>query len=129
MAKKQPTTKTVKALKHDEATRKNIPTAEYQSVLQKAERSPVRVAYERRNRDLDPQLVWRGKDDQDWSDLVVHAPPLYIQEKVQPKVLIDDLQRRTEASSSAGDSQFDLFADFNGLPSEAAKTEFYQHDA
>ena len=41
-----------------------------------------RVAYERRNRDLDPQLVWRGKDEQDWSDLVVHAPPLYIQEKI-----------------------------------------------
>ena len=51
----------------------------------------MRVAYERRNRDLDPQLVWRGKDEQDWSDLVVHAPPLYIQEKVHPKVLIDDL--------------------------------------
>ncbi len=53
------------------------------------------MAYERRNRDLDPQLVWRGKDEQDWSDLVVHAPPLYIQEKVHPKVLIDDLLRQT----------------------------------
>ena len=94
MAKKQPTAKTVEALKHEEAKRKNIPTAEYQSVLQKAEQSPVRVAYERRNRDLDPQLVWRGKDEQDWSDLVVHAPPLYIQEKVQPKALIDELAAR-----------------------------------
>ena len=52
MAKKT-TTKSVEALKHDEATRKNIHTAEYQSVLQKAEQDPVRVAYERRNRDLD----------------------------------------------------------------------------
>ena len=43
------------------------------------------MAYERRNRDMDPQLVWRGKDEQDWSDLVVHAPPLYIQEKSTPK--------------------------------------------
>ena len=59
-------------------------------------RAPIRVAYERRNRDLDPQLVWRGKDEQDWSDLVVHAPPLYIQEKVHPKVLIDDLLRQTQ---------------------------------
>ena len=58
---KTPTTKTIKALKHDEASRKNIPTAEYQSVLQKAEQNPVRVAYERRNRDLDPQLVGRSK--------------------------------------------------------------------
>ena len=85
---------TVETLTHDEATRKNIPTAEYQSVMQKDEQDPVRVAYERRNRDLDPQLVWRGKDEQDWSDLVVHAPPLYIQEKVHPKVLIDDLLRQ-----------------------------------
>src|ERR1039457_7155893 len=102
MAKKQSTSKTIETLKHKEATRKNIPTAEYQSVLQKGEQSPVRVAYDRRNRDLDPQLVWRGKDEQDWSDLVVHAPPLYIQEKVHPKVLIDDLldRKSTRLNSS-----------------------------
>lgn len=117
--------KTVETLTHDEATRKNIPTAEYQSVMRVEEQSPVRVAYERRNRDLDPQLVWRGKDEKDWSDLVVQAPPLYIQEKVQhPKVLVDDLLRRTEAQKKAADPQIDLFADFNGLPNESAKTEF-----
>lgn len=121
--------KSVETLRHDEASRKNIPTAEYQSVMRKDEESPVRVAYERRNRDLDPQLVWRGKDEQDWSDLVVHAPPLYIQEKVQPKVLIDDLLRRTKADEKAADEQPDLFADFNGLPDDDAKTEFYRHDA
>ena len=126
---KNPNSKTVEALKHDDATRKNIPTAEYQSVMQKNEQSPVRIAYERRNRDLDPQLVWRGKDQQDWSDLVVHAPPVYIQEKVHPKVLIDDLRRRSEAGTKADDAQADLFADFNGLPDDSAKTEFYQHDA
>ena len=65
--------------------------------MEKEQQSAIRIAYERRNRDLDPQLVWRGKDEQDWSDLVVHAPPLYIQEKVQPKVLIDDLLRRQSA--------------------------------
>src|SRR5437879_6393272 len=95
-------TKTVETLKHDEAKRKNIPTAEYQSVLQKSEQDPVHVAYERRNRDLDPQLVWRGKDEQDWSDLVVHAAPLYIQEKVHPKVLIDDLLRETKERQDSG---------------------------
>ena len=73
--------KTIATLKHDEASRKNIPTAEFRSVMDRSEQSPVRVAYQRRNRDLDPQLVWRGKDEQDWSDLVVQAPPLYIQEK------------------------------------------------
>src|SRR6476646_4648196 len=129
MAKKQATAKTVEALQHAEAKRKNIPTAEYQSVMQKNEQDPVRVAYERRNRDLDPQLVWRGKDEQDWSDLVVHAPPLYIQEKVHPKVLIDDLLRETrERAHDAGQLTPDLFADFNGIPTGVDKTEFYQHD-
>jgi adenine-specific DNA-methyltransferase len=123
--------KTVLALTHAEAKRKNIPTAEFESVMRKDEKTPLRVAYERRNRDLDPQLVWRGKDEQDWSDLVVHAPPLYIQEKVHPKVLVDDLRRLTEEKSKGktGSEQVDLFSDFNGLPSQEAKTEFYQHDA
>src|SRR6266705_788845 len=122
--------KTVETLKHEEATRKNIPTSEYQSVLQKKEQDSVRVAYERRNRDLDPQLVWRGKDEQDWSDLVVHAPPLYIQEKVHPKVLIDDLLREAKERKHGNwkPPQFDLFADFNGIPEGADKTDFYQHD-
>lgn len=121
--------KPVTAILHDEAKRKNIPTAEYQSVVQKADQTPLRVAYERRNRDLDPQLVWRGKDEKDWSELVVHAPPLYIQEKVHPKALIDDLLRQSkEAQHAAGNLTADLFADFNGIPKGADKTEFYQHD-
>ena len=118
----------VETLKHDDATRKNIPTAEFQSVMQTHEQTPIRVAYERRNRDLDPQLVWRGKDTQDWSDLVVYAPPLYIQEKVHPKVLIDDLLGKTKADEQADEVQPDLFGDFNGIPKEADKTEFYRHD-
>ena len=128
MPPKPKTPISVTALTHDEATRKNIPTAEYQSVVDRDTKTPIQVAYERRNRDLDPQLVWRGKDEQDWSDLVVPAPPLYIQEKVHPKVLIDDLKRLTD-SGKKPEEQVDLFADFNGLPDSDAKTEFYQHDA
>ncbi len=106
---KAPTAKTVESLRHDDAKRKNIPTAEHQSVIQKEQESPKKVAYPR-NRDLDPQLVWRGKDEQDWSDLVVHAPPLYIQEKVHPKVLIDDLlqQTKNEEQRTRNDFQPDL---------------------
>lgn len=128
MAKQQSKIR-VETLKHEEATRKNLPSAEHQSLMSGEEAAPVRVAYERRNRDLDPQLVWRGKDQQDWSDLVVQAPPLYIQEKIHPKVLVDDLLRRT-LSGAEPDAQLglDLFADFNGLPNEDARTEFYQHD-
>jgi adenine-specific DNA-methyltransferase len=127
---KSPSSKKVETLKHGDATRKNIPTAEYQAVMAEEEKSPIRVAYERRNRDLDPQLVWRGKDEQDWSDLVVSAPPLYIQEKVHPKVLVDDLRKQSQVRTEESlDLQFDLFADFNGLPKDATGTDFYQHDA
>jgi adenine-specific DNA-methyltransferase len=136
MAKKSPTLKSVETLKHDDAKRKNIPTAEHQSVLQKEQESPRKVKYPR-NTDLDPQLIWRGKDEQDWSDLVVHAPPLYIQEKVHPKALIDDLLRQTRehpsppgrgAGGEGAFEQMNLFADFNGIPKDVDKTEFYQHD-
>ncbi len=125
---KQSTTMNVEAITHDDAKRKNIPTAEYQSVLDEVQKKPKEVRYPR-NTDLDPQLVWRGKDEQDWSDLVVHAPPLYIQEKVHPKALIDDLLRESsEREHDAGQSTADLFADFNGIQKGADKTEFYQHD-
>ncbi len=132
MARKQP--KTIETLKHPDAARLNIPTAEHQAVMTDDEKRPIQLAYERRNRDLDPQLVWRGKDEQDWSDLVVPAPPLYIQEKIQPKVLIDDLLRQSAARADAERAeagilaQLDLFADFNGLPAGADATEFYKHE-
>ena len=131
------TEKTVTTLLHDEAKRKNIPTAEYQSVMRTEEQRPIRVAYQRRNRDLDPQLIWRGKypgdDIEAELPLTIPAPPLYIQEKVHPKVLIDDLKRETdrkraERERGGDEEQIDLFADFNGLPAGDARTEFYQHD-
>ena len=88
--RKKVNTKTVETLTHTDEVRANIPTVELQPVME--DDAPVHVTYER-NRDLDPQFVWRGKDEQDWSDLVVQAPPLFIQEKVHPKVLVDDLMR------------------------------------
>ncbi|MFO1181558.1 site-specific DNA-methyltransferase [Ottowia sp.] len=124
----KPSTKHVETLTHDEARRKNIPSVEQQSIATQEHIAPRQVRYAR-NTDLDPQLVWRGKDEQDWSDLVVNAPPLYIQEKVHPKVLIDDLLRSSKAREhEAGQATPDLFADFNGIPKGVDKTEFYQHD-
>ena len=120
--------KAVATLRHADK-RKNLPTAEYESLMRQEEKSPIQVAYERRNRDLDPQFVWRGKDDEDWSELVAPAPPLYIQEKVHPKVLIDDLLHQSKARATATAPQIDLFSDFNGLPKDARATEFYRHDA
>ena len=137
----------VDALKHPDDKRKNIPTAEYQSLLADEAKQPVQVNYPRatsnadglqaektmRNTDLDPQLVWRGKDAQDWTDLVVNAPPLYIQEKVHPKVLIDDLlrqsrERREKREADQAGATVDMFGDFNGIPAGADKTDFYAHD-
>ena len=137
MARKKQTAKSVETLTHEEASRKNLPSAEHQPLMRDEEQRPIRIAYERRNRDLDPQLVWRGKDAQDWSDLVVNAPPLYIQERVHPKALIDDLRRFSDQTAAGSDAEEEgyqqsfsnFFADFNGLPSAAATTEFYQHDA
>ena len=136
MAKKSKTgkSKIVATITHGKAKRTNIPTAEYQAVMAEDDRNPIQVAYQRRNRDLDPQLVWRGKDHQDWSDLVVQAPPLFIQEKVHPKVLIDDLRLRSRETKK-GRRQIPA------LPSRPVRrlqrpaqrrqpqTEFYQHDA
>ena len=119
----------VAALRHRDK-RRNIPTAELEPVMDEKDKTPIRLAYERRNRDLDPQLVWRGKDEQDWSDLIVQAPPLYIQEKVHPKVLVDDLLRQSKVrAKETTPPMADLFAEFNGLPDREALTEFYQHDA
>jgi adenine-specific DNA-methyltransferase len=163
--------KQVEALVHDEATRRNIPTAELAAIAERIEeshpvrpqrfprRTPLKKGETReRDEDLDPQLiwngarlrlspeqvrqlqdkgeveigdaqlVWRGKDRQDWSDLVVQAPQLYIQEKVHPKAVIDDLVRRSKVSAAQKDDAPDLFADFNGLDDPEARLEFYQHD-
>jgi hypothetical protein len=99
----------VEALKHMEDKRRNIPTAEHQSVIDKAEEAPKQVRNPR-NTDLDPQLVWCGKDYQDWTDLVVQAPLLYIQENIHPKALIDDLMRQSNAGvAQQSGSQIDLF--------------------
>lgn len=81
--KKANNRKQIETLTHDDAKRKNIPTAEFQFVVQKEAQNPSNVSYPRsaagldeekqdRNRDLDPQMVRRGKDEKDWSDLVVH---------------------------------------------------------
>lgn len=121
--------KVVETINHYDASRKNIPTQEYQSVMQKEDLEPIRVAYERRNRDLDPQLVWRGKDEQDETDLVVSAHPLYIQEKIHPKVLVEDLIQQSGKSGELTIGQLDLFSDFNGIPEGADKTDFYVHES
>ena len=122
--------KTINSITHKEEKRTNIPTAEYEDLMRDKDKKPVELKYPR-NVDLDPQLVWRGKDYQDWSDLLVTAPPLYIQEKINPKHIVDDLIRQSKKNSKnkMQEKAPDLFSEmFDGeLPLEA-KTEFYVHD-
>jgi adenine-specific DNA-methyltransferase len=131
MPKKPASDKQIESFVHDDASRRNIPPAEFQTMLRNQEKMPLQVEYERRNPDLDPQLIWRGKNLLDDSPLIVNAPPLYIQEKIHPKVLIDDLRRRSKEGSSSQTGfieQMGLFDTIRGDASEGAKTEFYQHD-
>ncbi len=127
MSKKR---KSVNSITHKEEKRTNIPTAEYENLMLNKDKKPIELKYPR-NPDLDPQLVWRGKDDQDLSDLVVTAPPIYIQEKINPKHIIDDLmnQSKKRVDKKTQEETFDLFADmFDGKLDPKSKTEFYAHD-
>jgi adenine-specific DNA-methyltransferase len=132
MAKKakasKPTAKAadIESYKHKEARRKNIPTAELQKLVPDDDKTIKKLRWPR-NPDLDPQLVWRGKDFEA-NPLEVDAPPIYIQEKIQPRAIIEDLRRQTKERRADDASQFDFFHDFNGLADPEAKTEFYAHD-
>jgi adenine-specific DNA-methyltransferase len=115
----------VEAVKHKKDKRSNIPTREQGAMVAVEEATPKTLLYPR-DPSLDPQLVWKGKDEQDRHPLEVPAVPIYIQEKIHPQALIEDLRER----AAAGKPQLlDLYADFNGLEGEPAKrTEFYRHD-
>lgn len=119
--------KSINSITHKDNKRKNIPTAEYENFMNNKETKTIELKYPR-NPDLDPQLVWRGKDDQDWSDLVVTAPPIYIQEKINPKHIIDNLINQSKKRIDDKEEP-DLFANmFDGELDPEAKTEFYAHD-
>jgi adenine-specific DNA-methyltransferase len=96
------------------------------------EQAPKTIRY-KRNTDLDPQLVWRGKDEQDAEDLNVDSVPIYIQEKIKPEAIISDLRRRSEVVRREREEQRqytipDLYQDFNGLSEPGTEFDFYQHD-
>jgi adenine-specific DNA-methyltransferase len=112
----------VEATRHAGDQRVNIPTAELEAFANADEQQPKRVLYPR-NPDLDPQLVWKGKDEQDQQPLEVPSVPIYIQEHISPKALIEDLR---EASAGRREQQMDLFGDFNGLELEE-RVDFYRH--
>jgi adenine-specific DNA-methyltransferase len=116
----------VESYKHKEAKRRNIPTAELQKLVPDDDNAIRKLRWPR-NPDLDPQLVWRGKDFEP-DPLEVQGPPIYIQEKILPRAIVEDLRRQTKERRADDASQFDFFHDFNGLTDPEAKTDFYAHD-
>ena len=115
--------KRVKFIAHPADKRVNIPTAENRRLTRKSELSPPKADYPRAPEDgmvLNPELMWQGKAAENQSPLSVDAAAIYVQEKIHPLALVDDL-RRADSSSS------ELFENFNGLSDPKARTEFYRH--
>src|SRR5690348_9112136 len=126
MGKRKPTSKPkpaaeIESVRHKDK-RKNIPTEELRDFVADEEQRPKLVLYPR-DPSLDPQLVWKGKDEQDREDLAVPAVPIYIQEKIHPQAIIDDF-RRSAARQEVPDDQLNLFADFNGIDDFDKKVDF-----
>jgi adenine-specific DNA-methyltransferase len=115
----------VEAIRHKDK-RKNIPTGELRRFVKKAEEDYPVTLYPR-NPDLDPQLVWKGKDQQDAKSLEVPAVPVYIQEKIHPRAIVENIKK--QAKKALNQIELDLFSDFNGLPDFEAKIDFYHHES
>src|SRR3990172_7161817 len=116
----------IEAIKHKES-RINIPTEELRDFVADEEQAPKRMLYPR-DPSLDPQLVWKGKDEQDASPLEVPVVPVYIQEKVHPQALIENLRQTAKAGEP--EPELTLFSDFNGLEDDfSKKVDFYSHQA
>ena len=113
----------VEALRHKDK-RANIPTEELRDFVREEETKPKTILYPR-DPSLDPQLVWKGKDEQDSKNLAVPAVPVYIQEKIHPQAIIDEV--RAQARKEKPEAQVGLFADFNGIKFEEL-VDFYRHE-
>ena len=125
MAKKKPDNgNKVDSIRH-KGSRANIPTEELRDFVADDEAKPKTMLYPR-DPSLDPQLVWKGKDEQDREDLAVPVVPVYIQEKIHPHAIINDLL--TRAKDSGHEEQLSLFSDFNGIEDFDKKVDFYHHE-
>ena len=131
MAKNKTKPTKVESIRHKDK-RANIPTEELRDFVADEELAPQTMLYPR-DPSLDPQLVWKGKDEQDRADLAVPVVPIYIQEKIHPQAIIDDVARASQSVAGHGQdahaTQLNLFADFNGGPADfAQKIDFYHHE-
>ena len=112
----------IDALKHKDK-RVNIPTEELKNFVSEDETSPKTILYPR-DPSLDPQLVWKGKDELDREDLAVPIVPIYIQEKIRPQTIIENVKAEAEKGRP---EQASLFDDFNGIEFQDL-VDFYHHE-
>lgn len=139
---KKPSQKRVQSLSHLKVKCKNIPTTQLQPFMLEEQQEPIQKTYhqlhsdysqamkdafKRINHDLDPQLIRRSKETEGPTEVTTNGPPLYIQEKIHSKVIINDLLRQSRQTQAQNEPQADLFVNYNGLPNKNARTEFYQH--
>jgi adenine-specific DNA-methyltransferase len=115
----------IDALRHQD-TRVNIPTEELRDFVADDERAPKTLLYPR-DPSLDPQLVWKGKDEQDQQDLAVLSVPIYIQEKIDPRAIVEDVRGNAGRGPADAGEQLSLFADFDGEIAFDELVDFYQH--
>lgn len=120
---KKKKTPEVESLRHKDK-RKNIPAEELRGFVRHDEESPKTMLYPR-DPSLDPQLVWKGKDEQDRRDLEVPVVPIYIQEKIHPHAIIEDF--KAQAKKDQPEPQYSLFDDFNGIEFDQM-IDFYRHE-
>jgi len=114
----------VDAITHGDK-RANLPTADAQDFVAPEVAAPVQLRYPR-DPSLDPQLVWKGKDALDGEDLVADAPAIYIQEKIEPRAIIENLRRTADRPED--EPELTLFDTFDGL-GELDLVDFYRHQA
>ncbi len=104
---------------------RRVSTADAQDFMP-PEAEQVKTLLYPRDPSLDPQLVWKGKDEQDAEDLEVAAPPIFIQEKIDPRVLVENLRQTSKAGET--EPELTLFETFDGLDGLDI-VDFYQHEA
>jgi adenine-specific DNA-methyltransferase len=125
-AKKPAEPMPVESVAHQDK-RVNIPTGQQSHLVQSAEDKAPSVLYPR-DPSLDPQLVWKGKEEQDAEALSVPAVPIYIQEKIDPRAIIENLRQTAKAGEA--EPELTLFNDFDGYDDldPLERVDFYQHE-
>ena len=128
---------------HGEYTRPTLPTGEYSGIatedllgcptpkvgysLDNADAPDLSEEFAARDPDLDPQYVWRGKRPDEAATLETAAPFIYQQEKIFPRMLIEEMKRQTAIRRDAADAQ-QTFAELSEDFDPNAKPSFYNHE-